>query len=250
MIKGTLLAHIRNEEYLLPQFLRHHSQIFSDGIIIDYHSTDRSVEIVKEICPHWQVITSRNENFQADNIDYEVMDIEKNITGWRICLNVTELLIGDYSVLTDAPGQLLIPSLFMVDTDRERQIDITQPLYEQKVMALPFIENFRERRARSIHNYPVQYPVPGRHYETYTTTDLVIFYYGWCPINKQTLERKLQIQTQIPLIDRQRHWGFHHITNEETLLYKLDNEFIPKAINSQKEINEYVRKHKNSTDVL
>ena len=26
------------------------------------------------------------------------------------------------------------------------------------------------------------------------------------------LDRKLQIQTQIPLVDRQRNWGFHHIT--------------------------------------
>lgn len=246
----TVICHIYNEEYFLPQFLNHHKQIFDTGIIIDYHSTDRSLEIVQEICPHWTIITSRNPNFQADMIDYEVMDIEKDIKGWRICLNVTELMIGNYSLLDDKPGQLLIPSLFFVDTDREREVDINKPLYEQKNMGLPFIENFRERRARSIHNYPVEYPVPGRHYETYNTTELAVLYYGWCPINEQTLARKLQIQTQIPLIDRQRNWGFHHITNKETLLHKLENEFMPKAINLQKELDYYVSKHKNTTTIL
>ena len=258
-MRKTLLCHFYNEEYMLPWFLNHHKQIFDHGIMIDYHSTDRSVEIIKEICPTWDIVTSRNPNFQADNIDHEVMDIERSIEGWRICLNVTELMIGDYSILDDSPGQHLLPSMFFVDCDRDKPVTQDLPLYEQKFDGFDFwgsyttrreTSNFRERRARSIHNTPVQYPIPGRHFEEYTTDQLVIFYYGWCPFNDEALARKLQIQTQIPLVDRQRNWGFHHITNKETLTYRLENEFIPRSRNLTEDVNRYVTKHKNLSNLL
>jgi hypothetical protein len=250
-MKKTVLCHIYNEEYMLPWFLNHHKQIFDHGIIIDYHSTDRSREIVKEICPTWDIVTSRNPDFRADTIDYEVMDLEKNIDGWRICLNVTEFLVGDYSILDNTNNrQFLLPSLFFVDCDRERSVTADLPLYKQKTDGLHYNKHFGERRARSIHRAKVQYPIPGRHYETYTTDELVIFYYGWCPFNTQLLQRKLQIQTQIPLYDRQRNWGFHHITNAETLTYRLENEFIPRSEDLSKEVEKYVTKHENLSIIL
>jgi hypothetical protein len=249
-MKKTLLCHFYNEEYMLPWFLNHHREIFDHGIMIDYHSTDRSVEIIRELCPMWTIVTSRNPNFQADMIDYEVMDIEKDIEGWKICLNVTEQLIGDYSILDDQPQQLLVPSLFFVDCDRDRPVTYDLPLYKQKTDGFSFKKYFSERRARSLHNIPVQYPVPGRHYGNYNTDELAIFYYGWCPFNQETLARKLQIQTQIPLVDRQRNWGFHHITNKETLTYRLENEFIPKSQNLSKEVEYYVTKHENFSNLL
>lgn len=250
-MKKTILCHFYNEEYMLPWFLNHHKQIFDHGVMIDYHSTDRSCEIIREICPSWDIVTSRNPNFQADTIDYEVMDIEKNINGWRICLNVTELLIGDYSLMNDMPNQqLLIPSMFFVDCDRERSVSQDAPLYKQKTHGFSYKEYFKERRARSLHNTNVQYPIPGRHYETYTTDKLIVLYYGWCPFNESALARKLQIQTQIPLVDRQRNWGFHHITNKETLEYRLENEFIPRSIDLSKELEPYVKQHENFSNLL
>ena len=182
----TLLCHFYNEEYMLPWFLNHHTQIFDHGVMIDYHSTDRSVEIIKEICPTWDIVTSRNPNFQADNIDTEVMDIERDIEGWKICLNVTEQMIGDYSILDARPQQLLLPSVFMVDCDRELAVTQDRPLYEQKFNGFSFKDSpqaFLERRSRSIHNIPVYYPpqstpecmAPGRHWNTYNTDQLVIF---------------------------------------------------------------------------
>jgi hypothetical protein len=251
-MKKTILCHFRDEEYLLPWWLNHHKQIFDDGILIDYHSTDRSVEIIKEICPNWTVVTSRNPNFQADNVDYEVMDIERGIEGWRICLNVTEFLIGDYSLLDDRPlgHQLLIPSLFFVDCEKDKKVVPNVPLWEQKRHGFDFIEHFHERRARSIHNVPVQYPVPGRHYGVFNTTDLVVFYFGWAPVDEETLSRKLQIQSQIPLIDRQRNWGFHHVTSREVLEYRLEHEFVPKSRDLSKDIERYERAHRQSLSNL
>jgi hypothetical protein len=229
--------------------------------MIDYHSTDRSVEIIKETCPTWTIITSRNPDFQADTIDTEVNDIESQIDGWKICLNVTEQLIGDYSILNDEPKQLLVPSIFMVDCDRERSVTHDLPLYEQKFDGFLFSDNqqnFLERRSRSLHNIPIHYPAqstqacmaPGRHWNSYNTDKLVTFYYGWCPLDQGGFARKLQIQTQIPLIDRQLNRGFHHITNKETLIYRLENEFMPRARNISKEIEKYVNKHKDLSNIL
>ena len=229
--------------------------------MIDYHSTDRSVEIIKEICPTWDIVTSRNQDFQADTIDTEVNDLEQDIEGWKICLNVTEQLIGDYSILNNEPKQLLVPSIFMVDCDRERNVIQDRPLYEQKFDGFLFSDNqqnFLERRSRSLHNVPVHYPAestqacmaPGRHWNSYNTDKLVTFYYGWCPMDEGGFARKLQIQTQIPLIDRQLNRGFHHITNKETLIYRLENELIPRARNISNEIQQYVDQHKNISNIL
>ena len=259
-MKKTIISHFYNEEYMLPWFLNHHKQMFDHGVMIDYHSTDRSAEIIREICPTWDIITSRNQDFQADNIDTEVMDIERQIDGWKIALNVTEQMVGDYSILDDKPGQWLLPTVFMVDVDRT-PVSQDLPLYEQKFQGFSFKDSqrdFLERRSRSIHNVPVYYPPhntqecmgPGRHYHTYNTDQLVIFYYGWCPFDDGGIARKLQIQTQIPLIDRQRGWGFHHITNKETLTYRLENEFVPRARDLTEDITYYVNKHKNLSNIL
>lgn len=246
---------------MLPWFLNHHKGIFDHGIMIDYHSTDRSVEIIKEICPTWDIVTSRNPDFQADKIDTEVNDIEANIEGWKICLNVTEHLVGNYSLMGDEPAQLLVPGVFFVDCDRERTVTQDLPLYEQKTDGFVYSDspkNFLERRARSLHNVPLQYPTnstqqcmaPGRHWNMYNTNELAIFYYGWCPFDAGQIARKLQIQTQIPLIDRQLNRGFHHITNKETLEYRLENEFMPRARDISKEIAPYVDAHRNFSNLL
>jgi len=249
-MKKTILCHFYNEEYMLPWFLNHHRQIFDHGVMIDYHSTDRSVEIIRELCPTWDIITSRNLDFQADNIDYEVMDIEKSIPGWKICLNVTELMIGNYSILDDRSTQLILPTMFFVDCDRQRPVTHDLPLYKQKTDGFTFRENFPERRGRAIHSDGSGYPVPGRHFETYNSDELVIFYYGWCPFDQGQIDRKLQIQTQIPLIDRQRNWGFHHITNKETLEWKLENYFIPQSRDISKDIEKYVKQHEDFSNIL
>jgi hypothetical protein len=262
-MKKTLMSHFYNEEYLLPWFLNHHKQIFDHGVMIDYHSTDHSVEIIKEICPTWDIITSRNNDFQADLIDVEVNELEREITGWKICLNVTEQLIGDYTVMdTDAPNEIYVPSIFMVDTEyRTRTANPDSPLYEQYRNGFSFRDSdrdFLERRSRRLHNTNIPYPIqstrecmaPGRHYNMYSNMDLAIFYYGWCPFDHGGIARKLQIQTQIPWIDRQRGWGFHHITNKETLTYRLENEFIPRSRDLTEDINDYVKQHKNLSNIL
>lgn len=263
-MKKTLLCHFYNEQWMLPWFLNHHKDIFDHGIMIDYHSTDHSVDIIREICPTWDIVTSRNLDFQADNIDKEVKYLEKSIEGWRICLNVTEQLIGDYSILDDIsePTQWLVPSIFMVDVNYSSQVANPDfPLYEQYHHGFSFRDSqrdFLERRSRSIHNFAYDYPLqstpecmaPGRHFNQYNTDKLVTLYWGWAPFDYNQLDRKLQIQTQIPWVDRQRGWGFHHITTKETLEHRLQTEFIPRSRDLKEDIRHYVEAHRNFSNLL
>jgi hypothetical protein len=46
----TVISHFYNEEYMLPWWLKHHRQYFDHGILIDYGSTDKSLDIIKKIC--------------------------------------------------------------------------------------------------------------------------------------------------------------------------------------------------------
>jgi hypothetical protein len=75
----TIISHFYNEEYLLPWWLEHHKKYFNHGIMINYASTDNSVSIIRQACPDWTVINSRNKFFDAKLIDDEVSDIESNV---------------------------------------------------------------------------------------------------------------------------------------------------------------------------
>ena len=44
-----VISHFFDEEFMLPWWLRHHRELFDHGILIDYASTDRSVEICREL---------------------------------------------------------------------------------------------------------------------------------------------------------------------------------------------------------
>jgi hypothetical protein len=91
-IKTSVICHFYNEEYLLPFWLEHHKRLFDYGLMIDYNSTDRSVEIIKSICPNWDIVPSRNDKFVSDVLGIEVQDYEESILGWKMVVNVTEFI--------------------------------------------------------------------------------------------------------------------------------------------------------------
>ena len=94
----SIISHFYNEEYLLPWWLNHHKKYFDYGLMINYASTDRSVEIINKICPDWKVVDSVNKEFGAKECGDEVEYYEKRISGWKICLTITEFIVGDFSL--------------------------------------------------------------------------------------------------------------------------------------------------------
>jgi hypothetical protein len=243
----TILSHFYNEEYLLPWWLNHHKKYFDHGILIDYHSTDQSVEIIKSICPDWKVVTTVNDCFDARKVDQEIMHYESEISGWKIALNTTEFLYGDFNILKDDVGlsQYLVQSLFFVSNPEvEEYPDTTIPLHCSVTEALDFNKpESNIRGVRSIHNHNVVYDT-GRHWShgsthPYSTNDLKIFYYGFAPYNEKVLQRKLQIQNRIPQTDKSMGLGFQHVVSRDELIDRWKS-YYSNSINVLDEINKYV----------
>jgi len=260
-MKRTLISHFYNEEWLLPWFLNHHKTVFDHGIMIDYHSTDRSVEIIKEICPKWEIHKSKNTYFGWAEVDSEVCDYEKNIQGWRIALNVTEFLIGNYERLSETKSNtnIYLDQFVFVDMNNNQEpktLDHNIPLYEQRKWGYGTASNNQlktgttPRSMRSIHNYAFKYPIGGRHIWKGSPSheDLAIFYYGWASQQEEALERKLQIQTKIPLSDRKKKHGpgSHHLITKEQVINDIKSQHQAIATDLKTFVYRLVSKHERT----
>lgn len=207
----TVVCHFFNEEFLLPWWLKHHKNVFDHGIMIDYASTDRSCELIREICPTWEIRPSRNKFFESVAIDREVMDIERKLLGWRMALNVTEFLYGNTDHLVDnsAYSQYLIANYVFVDMGAESnpvELSYDRPLHQQRYWGYDEFANNgvykggqMGRMCRSVHNYPIVY-AGGRHFgddRPKSFSDLYIFYYGHASDSEQGIRRKTQIKDKV-----------------------------------------------------
>lgn len=247
----TLISHFYNEEYLLPWWLEHHRQYFDHGILIDYASTDNSVEICNRICPNWLVMPSGNTVFQATAVDDEVRHYERQVSGWRMSLNTTEfLMVKDDAMLIDNADQHiqhLMPSISFLDWNPTGSLDNTKYLWNQGITTgISYEPHYAFRRGRSIHNYPESYPLPGRHFYSLPNKDnpMVIFHYANCISSPEMLQRRLQIQHKIPLSDKLIGAGFQHYTGDngltvDSLKRVFDKSYYPMQSDCSNYINEY-----------
>jgi hypothetical protein len=248
-MKLTVFMHFFNEEFLLPYWLKHHLPFFDHGVLIDYASTDRSREIVKELAPHWEVRSSRNEFFGATVCDREVMAIEREFEGWKLVLNATEFLfhedprdyLGRFERENQGVTAVGIPSFVMVDRleDRGRLLG-DSPLCLQKTTGY-FDERRSVRRLRYAHKGRDGAYDMGRHgtaHQSLQSDELSILWFGWSPY-EEVRARKLQIQTRMPESDKQHGWGFQHVVTEE----QLEARFLEEA-KMAKSLHEHPRYQK------
>jgi hypothetical protein len=205
--------------------------MFNHGIMINYNSTDESANIIKSICPNWEIINSRNPFFEAKPVDEEIEDIERSLDGWRICLNITEFLIGDTSIINNDTGRTSykIPAMVMVDVEPEKQIDISMSLFKQKYHGIDYNEGFRIRRARNLHcDKFISYPL-GRHYENFDTNEFLILWYGWSPYNQQIKRRKIQIGEKMSPSDKIKGFSVENQLTEELMDQTYRTTYLPRA---------------------
>lgn len=228
----TVIAHFYNEEYLLPFWLNHHKNIFKHGILVDYNSTDNSVNIIKSIVPHWKIITSKNKSFDATECDQEVMDIEKSIHGWKIALNITEFLMTtSFDFILNkykAYKALSIRSLQVIESklyESNNPINTNEPLVKQRTFG---IKDFT-RKTRTLHkdvhgNYDF-----GRHntrvhpFIKVPINEMVVLWFGYSPMNNEILSRKLQIKSKMSKRDvENKQLGVEHLLSREELIEKYN----------------------------
>jgi len=223
----TIITHIFNEEYLLPFWLEYHSSIFDHGIIIDYCSTDKSIDIIHTFCPTWTIIKTKNVDshgnpvFDALLIDKEVTEIEKMIDGHKICLNVTEFFVILNEVFSvDDIHRIPIYSMMSLQNDPKNIVDFFNvDLF--KLRSTPGI--YFDRGYRTLHSKPFIYYHIGRHYihegqgNTVISTNFIILWAELYPFNQKFIERKLQIKNNMSQYDKQYGNGIQHMMSADEL---------------------------------
>lgn len=227
MRQTVLVSHFFNEEFLLPYFLRHHVPMFDHGVMIDHASTDRSVEIIRQLAPGWEVVDTRLDCFDAIENDREVEEHEARFPeAWKVVLNTTEFVIHpDLRGLLaglEAAGQecLWMKDFAVVDTLEEQNVEPTDdPLWLQREHGF----DAASVRSRMIHHWPHGDWIMGRHSSHRSRKNqgmvddrVLVLWFGWSPMSR-CRPRKLQIQTRIPIQDKCLRRGVEHIQTPESL---------------------------------
>jgi hypothetical protein len=226
----TIISHFWNEEYLLPWWIKHHREMFDEAVLINWGSTDRSVAEIRKHAPsRWKVVDTKWKLPMDDNacfaaaLDEEVIEIESGLTGWRICLNTTEFLIGDIASVEREGGatQHNVGCLKMWDWNPEGALDHSKTLWSQLWMGTDCRPHnmMGIRRGRSIHSHPIAYEI-GRHVThppAGLNGDMVILHYGDCISSPAMLKRRMQVQERITTHDRRCGFGIQHFVTPEGL---------------------------------
>jgi len=234
------IIHIYNEEYLLPFWLNHHKDIFDKIVIIDYQSTDNSIEICKSIIPDCIIVNSRNKEFKAQDVDSEVMDIENTFDNcFKICLNITEFLItygkkkNECRILFEKYKNINITfklnnyvPLTLKEIDPKNNNELFQIMCHDDVKFANDIKTKKGiRNYRYFHNYKNGNYDLGRHnsfnyIDGNESSDFDIISLYLYPMNNKFMARKMQIKTRIPEYDIINGFGFQHFWSEN-YIYKL-----------------------------
>jgi hypothetical protein len=219
MVKLTVLTNVFNEEYLLPFWLEHHRKIFDHGIVFDWQCTDRSMDIVREMCPTWEIRKAADshpdkklEKFDAFDNDVLFMVSEMKIDGYKMVLNTTEFLMSPEPIrtyLSENPNSYYpLHSILALSTKEVQDPKTLRELFEGVERVDKDIRGFR-----MIHSCDHGHYSLGRHEITLPVTDWIPATVLWCgvyPWNPRILERSLQIKDKIPDSDYERGISYHH----------------------------------------
>ncbi len=242
----TVITHFFNEAYLLPWWVEHHTKLFDNGILIDHGSTDDSVDICRQLAPHWRVVKSRLTHFDAWLTDFEVMSYEFDLPGWKVALNTTEFIISnpgfdEIERFLQSEGKKGVAASGMTMIDKEPGIEPRQdlPLITQKPWAIDD-NRFNRRWVRQALGYP-KAVLRNRFYHCLPTgmyhagrhssfsldwkqrmPNIMVLHYGYSPWNQRFLARKQQIATKIPEEDRVRGYGWQHFLTSPELQKAFD----------------------------
>jgi len=243
----NLISHVFNESYLLPSWIKHHREMFDRAVIIDYASTDGTVDVVKKYAPStWKVVSSRNSEFNAEECDREVMEIEESLTGWKIALNATEFLVFPEmrNVLKNLEARsknaVRISGYTMVDpSDLHHEVlDIEESVWSKYHFGIPEHEigltyppsETSKVVGRLLHSNKTGQYLIGRHAWHKDDGELPrsvasILWYGFSPWSPQLVSRKTQIRSRVPKNDLLAGRGTHHYDRID-LIDKLRHKYM------------------------
>jgi len=202
----VIISSFYNEEYLLPWWLKHHKDL-GHGVLFDFFSTDSSADLIKEICPSWDVRVTKHMDWDPRTNDEEFMEAEREFDGYKITLTTTEFLVGDLSKLTEPCYS--IPIIRMVDLKPDEIPTYDKSLIEQK----PWGFEDTSFRKRFIHNQPDGRYNVGRDRTSLksVSSDLKILKFVFSPWTEEFKKRRLQMTEHMSKEHLEnRGWGRQH----------------------------------------
>lgn len=254
-MKTTIISHFYNEEFLLPYWLAYHVNIFDHGILINYDSTDNSIQIIKKYAPSWEVRNSRNRVWDFIAADQELMNIEREVDGWKIILNTTEFLLH-YDLKTylynfkESNKELFgvrTNGIVMVDKfeDRYDKLNKEHLIFQKKYGYLesdylPITEANPLHRSRFLHHAPDGKYNLGRHQTKYSSVidkSLFLLWFGFSPY-EYIKTRKLSFKKRMSSRNINMGAGLQHTLDEKQLEDKFLQE-SKKTYNLLESVPEY-----------
>ena len=241
---NTVITHFYNEEYMLPWWINHHKKLFDYGIMINHGSTDRSLDICKQMCPHnWKIVDTCISEFKTEYIDHEVKFYESTVDGFKAVLTLTEFFMTPMPldhlnariVYNDSKYMKTI-GVCMVDMFPTELPDYNQPLFAQKhhgmitgytdPLNMHRPDTYKDLYGRFYHNDRYGKYAPGRHWLTiddkiYNAQDVFILKYKYSPWNESSINRIMQFTSKITMDDLQRGLCTPHmlVSEEHWSLY-------------------------------
>jgi hypothetical protein len=235
---STVITHVYNEEYLLAHWIRHHVTRFDQGVVIDFQSTDRSTQIVKDLAPHWKIVNAPLDYFSAKETDDLVSQVESQIDGVKISLTVTEFFFGDPKDIQGDPEFVHGIDLVMKPG---HPLDVNESFIDQFTLGVTEEVSMSYRPSymgRALIVKPIQYPV-GRHFKGFFGNKLIVRVAN-CFVSEEMIERRLQIQSRIPRADIDSGFGIQHVFpghDGRDQLQDLARQLAEVAIDFKAEIN-------------
>ena len=225
--KFTIFTNVYNEEYLLPFWIEHHKKLMDEGIIdhvvvVDYRSTDNSMDIVRKMCPSWEIITTVNQYFEAELIDNEFMKLEQQTPGYKLILNTTEFLVCNNTLkhyFNNSKPECFEILSDIVTTSKENYYPMNNyDLFRNIEKKVPFI-----RSPRFLHSHVTGKYFVGRHMSMHSNIKsnhyikACIYWFGMFFLNEHFMERKLQIKKNVPQSDIDKGFGNNHFWDEKRI---------------------------------
>ena len=247
--RTVLIMHFFNEAMLLPYFIQHHAPVFDEAVLIDYNSTDSSLDIIRREAPStWRVVQSRNVKVDLVVMDEEILEIEVKYIGyWRLTLATTEfvvhpLLREHLSRLDGTDNSILRFRSFVMAGSDEFPLTRFTSLIKQRSAFLVDPVQARQHSAdgisiysRFLHHLDAGLPYqPGRHAidlpdSAWSWTEQgFIAKYTWTPW-PESIARKMQIGAKIPQSEYDANRGNHHKYNADFGRLKSKREEVLRA---------------------
>ena len=203
--------------------------MFDTATIIDYGSTDGTMDLISKLAPSkWKVIGRTSSEFNAEECDRDVKEVEEGLPGWKIALNATEFLVFPEmrSVLNNLEARsksaVRISGYVMADPSdiHHDALDSGETLWSKYHFGVPEHELHRHYPpsdtsrpvGRLMHSNSSGQYLTGRHAWQKDDGELPrsvasILWYGFSPWTKTLVDRKIQIRNRMPAKDLQAGGG-------------------------------------------